>query len=300
MLVAGNNSLYYKSIGEHRKELKIGFYNATSQFGYGAGPFVAGILMNFVKFRYIFVTAAIIMIPFFILSLNLKDTIHEKFFIKEYKKAFERRETILILLAVLFFSFHYGIENVCFSLFLEKNILLTKQFIGHVYLIVGVVLITSTFITAYLFKRVKEKIIFMITGLILSGVSLISLMWCNNFLEIIVAKFFHVFGDAIFILFYSLAISNTIEDKKIGGPLAIEDKKIGGPLGLLFTLITAGSLIGSLIGGFFNDYLSPFVFSGILILLLSLFSVIISIKNKNQFFDFINSKEEMVLHEEKR
>ncbi|MEW6201495.1 MAG: MFS transporter [bacterium] len=247
------NSLYLKILGISSRPLKLAVFNSLQQFGYGVGPLVGGYLLLGMDLRDIFVVSSATFIPFFILSFKLPHIKPERFSLADYAMDLRRWSVWCFLAIVFVFGLHFGVEDVCFTLFLKKNLGLTEITIGKVFLIIAAVLVVMTLICGWFGSKAAVPRSLLYFGLLFSGASNFLMLFVHNLLQLIGVKILHVTGDAMFLLFYQIALAELF-------PAA----RVGAPVGLAATITIAGTLTGSLMSGALPGFALPFGVVGIL------------------------------------
>jgi MFS family permease len=246
-------SLYFKSIGEEHKGRKLGLFNALFNLGFGIGPLLGGyFLIKFTKSEF-FIFDFLLLLPFAFLSLFLKKIEPTPFRIKEYKEDIFKKEVIFFILAFFLFAFHFGVETVCFSLFMKENLSFGTNVIGLTFFITCLFLSITSLLSGLVSEKMKTYEILMPIGLVMSGIFNILIIVVDSFPALITIRFFHIIGDGMFLLGARLKTSSLFTSARIGAPVSI-----------IRIVIICGVFCGALISGLFPNFLYPFVFAGIL------------------------------------
>ncbi len=257
-------SLYYKNLGIQNRGKEFGLFLLAAHFGYSFGPLAGGyILSHFNKMSYLFIFAIFLLILLLAISTKLKDANPIRFAIREYKDDLARKEVLYLILIVLVMGIHFGAERTSFSLFLRENVGLANYQIGQIFFYVGIWIGIIALISGHIFDRKRNIIALLSIGLLLSGTFQVLTSMVSSFRSVLPVRLLHTAGDSFVILSYGLMVS-----------LIFTRQRVGGNYGFIRTVMTCGIFFGAIISGFLArqfGYGNPFIFSGILLMALSLF-----------------------------
>jgi len=256
-------SLYYKHLSSKRRGRNMGIFLLSAHFGFGFGPLLGGFISRSQGGGFIFATGAVFMFLLFLLTFTLLDTTPLRFSLAKYKKDTKRKEVFLLVLIVFIMGIHFGTERVSFSLFMKEDVGLTTWQIGQIFFFLGIWLGIFSLISGHLFDVNRKAIVFLSLGLFLSGSFQVLTARADSYLSILVIRLAHTIGDAFIILTLGLLVSSLFPHKRMGGNI-----------GFVETVRMGGAFLGALISGFLNGnfgYQPSFIFSGILVVLLSFY-----------------------------
>ncbi|MEW5945159.1 MAG: MFS transporter [bacterium] len=247
------NSLYLKTMGAGSRSMKLAVFNSLQQFGYGLGPFVGGYLLLRTDLREIFAVSAAVLAPFVALSFLLPRAVLERPRMADYAVDLRKRSVWCFLLIVFVFAIHFGVEDVCFTLFMKENLGMGGSAIGNVFLVIAVTLVFFTLVSGWAGGRAAVPPPLLYCGLLLSGTFNFSMLFVHSVYQLLAVKVLHVAGDAMYLLFFQIALAELFPSARVGAPV-----------GLTATLTIAGTLAGCLIGGALPGYALPFGVAGAL------------------------------------
>jgi len=256
-------SLYYKHLKLKRRGKSIGMFFLSAHFGFGLGPLLGGFISRYGSGAVIFAVGAGIMFLLFLITFALPDTAPLRFSLAKYKNDLKRKEVFLLVLIVFIMGIHFGAERVTNSLFMREDIGLTIWQIGQIFFFLGIWLGIFSLISGHLFDRNKGTIVLLSLGLFLSGGFQILTSLADSYLSMLLIRLAHTVGDAFIILSLGLLVS-----------FLFPHKRMGGNFGFLVTVRTGGMFLGALISGILNGnfgYKPSFIFSGLLVVFLSLY-----------------------------
>lgn len=247
------HALYFKSLGQKGRGKKVAFLNSMVSISYGLGPLMAGALLNRAGHNALFPFCALLLFPLLALSLLLKDVEPTRLSISEYRHDFLRKEVLVFAAAVLLYGLHIGVENVCLSLFIKRNLGLGEEIVGLAFFLTCVFLSGSAILVGLVADVYRNPLTFLCLGLLLSGAFNIAMLWVDNFGSFLGVRFLHVVGDALALLARGLIVASLFPKERLGGNL-----------GLTLLVFPAGMFLGSAMSGLFRGYLLPFVAAGLL------------------------------------
>ena len=256
-------SLYYKHLGPGLKGKKIGIFLLSSFLGFGLGPLLGGFISRYGYGESIFAVGSGLMFFLFLLTFTLPDSPALSFTIAKYKNDLKRKEVFLLVLIVFIMGIHFGTERVGFSLLMEKDVGLTRWQMGQIFFFLGLWLGVFSLISGHLFDMNKGTVVFLSLGLFISGTFQVITILAGSYLSLLVIRLAHIVGDAFIILTMGLLISSLFPGKRMGGNF-----------GFIETVRMGGAFLGALVSGILNGnfgYKPSFVFSGLLVILLSLY-----------------------------
>jgi MFS family permease len=259
-------SLYYKTLGNKFRGLKLGYFNAALLVGYGLGPLLGGYILSASNMNEVFIFALSALAPLFILCIFLADVPGTQVQISDYKTDLSNKSVLIFIVLVFAFSLHAGAEQSSLSLFLNKDVGLNDESIGWLFFIHANVMAILSIVNGFLGDRLNSggkvlaKLYYM--GIAISGVTNILLG------TVLGTRLLHAVGDSVVMVTRSLIISNLFVVTRMGGNL-----------GTITATVTLATLVGSIISGAVPGYVSGFVIAGALALL----SIPIAIIAKPEF-----------------
>ncbi|MFC1668308.1 MFS transporter [Chlamydiota bacterium] len=274
-------SLYYRSLNDNHRGKKIGSFLFGSYGGFALGPFLAGIIQKYYSMQTVFFTGFVLMLFLFLLFFLITDVGPVRFVFSEYRKDLQKKGVLLLICVFMLIGVHFGAERVAYTLFLNKNLGLSKIKIGQVYLVIGVFLGIFTMICGYVFDKRKETLRLLSFGLLISGFFHVVTVFSKNFSQIILIRLLHTSGDAFMILATNVLVANYFPNRRMGGNY-----------GLVRTIQTVGIFSGAFFCGYLCQlfgYESAFYFSGVLLIVGALY-----VFTKRHMFSGMIEKETIV------
>ena len=266
------SSLYYKTLGNKFRGLKLGYFNAALLVGYGLGPLLGGYILSASNMNEVFIFALSALAPLFILCIFLADVPGTQVQISDYKTDLSNKSALIFIVLVFAFSLHAGAEQSSLSLFLNKDVGLNDESIGWLFFIHANVMALLSIVNGFLGDRLNAggkglaKLYYM--GIAISGITNILLGFTATFGTVLGTRLLHAVGDSVVMVTRSLIISNLFVVTRMGGNL-----------GTITATVTLATLVGSIISGAVPGYVSGFVIAGALALL----SIPIAIIAKPEF-----------------
>ncbi len=249
------SALFYKTLGDKIRGLKLGFFTAGILVGYGLGSLLGGYLLSAFDMNAIFLFSLAGTLPMVILSLLLPDVPGIRVKISDYRADISNRSVLIFIILVFAFSLHAGAEQSSFSLFLNKEIKLDKESVGWIFFIHANVMALLSIISGFYADRVNSRgrglAIPYYVGIAISGITNILLIFTNNFGTVLATRLTHAVGDSLTLVTRSLIVSNLFISTRMGGNLAT-----------IQVTITLGTLFGSIISGAVPGYASGFFIAG--------------------------------------
>ena len=249
------SALFYKTLGDKIRGLKLGFFTAGILVGYGLGSLLGGYLLSAFDMNAIFLFSLAGAAPMVILSLLLPDVPGARVKISDYRADISNRSVLIFVILVFAFSLHAGAEQSSFSLFLNKEIKLDKESVGWIFFIHANVMALLSIISGFYADRVNSRgkglAAPYYVGIAISGITNILLIFTNSFGTVLAARLTHAVGDSLTLVTRSLIVSNLFVSTRMGGNLAT-----------IQVTITLGTLFGSIISGAVPGYASGFFIAG--------------------------------------
>ena len=249
------SALYYKTLGDSMRGLKLGFFTAGILVGYGLGSLLGGYLLSAFDMNAIFLFSLAGSVPMVILSLLLPNVPGTRVKISDYRADLSNRSVLIFVILVFAFSLHAGAEQSSFSLFLNKEINLDKESVGWIFFIHANVMALLSIISGFYADRVNSRgkglAWLYYSGMAISGITNILLILTNSFGTVLATRLTHALGDSLTLVSRSLIISNLFLTTRMGGNLAT-----------IQVTITLGTLFGSIISGAVPGYASGFLIAG--------------------------------------
>lgn len=253
-------ALFYKTMGTSIRGLKLGIFTAATLIGYGLGPLLAGYILQAADMQAVFIFSISGVIPLFIFSLFLPDAPGMAVKLSDYKADLSNKSVVAFIVLVFFFSFHGGPEQTNFSLYLNKDLGLSKESIGWIYFIHANVMALLSVINGVISDRFNSRgrglSALLYTGVFISGLTNISLFLTTSFGTVLAARLSHAVGDSLTLVTRSLIVSNVFATSRMGGNL-----------GAVTTTITLATLIGAVVSGALPGYVTGFIVAGLLAIL---------------------------------
>ncbi len=253
-------SLYYKTLGDKLRGFKLGIFTATTLVGYGLGPLIGGFILSACDMNAVFIFALLGSIPLLILSLFLADIPGARVKLADYRTDLKNKSVLVFIILVFLFALHAGSEQTSFSLFLNKDIGLSKESVGWMFFIhanfMALLSVASGIVADRFDSRGRGLAKLFYAGIIISGLANIMLVMASNFGTVLATRLTHAVGDSMTLVTRSLIISNLFITTRMGGNL-----------GAVTATVMLGTLIGSVISGAVPGYVSGFVIAGALAVL---------------------------------
>jgi len=261
-------SLFYKTLGTSIRGLKLGFFTAGILMGYGLGSLLGGYIYTAYDMNAIFIFSLAGTVPMVMLGLLLEDVPGTRVKLSDYRADLSNKSVLVFVILVFAFSLHMGAEQSSFSLFLNKDIKLDKESVGWLFFIHANVMAVLSVVSGYYGDRVNARgkglAALYYSGIAVSGLTNIVLMFTTNFGNVLATRLTHAVGDSLTLVTRSLIISNLFVTTRMGGNFAT-----------IQTTITLGTLCGSIISGAFTGYVTGFVIAGAAALLAVIYALIV-------------------------
>jgi len=246
-------ALYFKSLGTRGRGKKVALLSSVVSLCYGLGPLAAGFLLKAAGLRALFPFCALLVSPFLLLSLGLGEVGAARPSLSDYRRDLLRKEVLVLVAALFLYGLHIGVENVCLSLFLKRNLGLGEEAIGAALFLVCAFLSGSALVAGFLADLHRNPLTFLCLGLLLSGAFNVAMLWVGSLSAFLGVRFAHVVGDGLTMLARGLILASIFPKERMGASL-----------GLTLFVLPAGMFAGSAMSGLFRDYVSPFVAAGLL------------------------------------
>ncbi len=249
------SALYYKTLGDKIRGLKLGFFTAGILVGYGFGSLLGGYILSAFDMNAVLLFSLAGTIPMVILSLFVADVPGMRVKLSDYRADLSNKSVLIFIVLVFAFSLHAGAEQSSFSLFLNKDINLDDKSIGWIFFIHANVMALLSIISGFYADRVNSRgkglARLYYIGMAISGITNILLIFTNSFGTVLATRLTHAVGDSLTLVSRSLIISNLFIATRMGGNLAT-----------IQVTITLGTLFGSIISGAVPGYASGFFIAG--------------------------------------
>lgn len=249
------SALYYKTLGDKIRGLKLGFFTAGILVGYGLGSLLGGYILSAFDMNAIFLFSLTGTIPTVILSLLLPNVPVTRVKMSDYRADISNRSVLIFIILIFAFSLHAGAEQSSFSLFLNKEIKLDKESVGWIFFIHANVMALLSIISGFYADRINSRgkglASLYYIGIAISGITNILLIFTYNFPTVLATRLTHAVGDSLTLVTRGLIVSNLFIATRMGGNLAT-----------IQVTITLGTLFGSIISGAIPGYASGFAIAG--------------------------------------
>jgi len=259
-------SLFFKTLGNELRGLKLGAFNAANLVGYGLGPLVAGYIYSASSMNEVYIFALIGFIPITVVSLFLADSPGHVIKLSDYKTDLSEKSTLIFILLVFFFSLHAGAEQSSLSLYLNKGIGLDKEGVGWMFFIhanvMALLAVVNGVIGDRLSARGRKLANLFYLSIFISGITNMSLIFATDFGSVLATRLTHAMGDSLNIVIRSMIMADLFVSTRMGGNL-----------GAVTAAITLATLIGAVISGASPGYASGFFICGALAVLAVLASL---------------------------
>jgi len=253
-------ALYFKSLGDKIRGFKLGIFNAALLIGYGLGPFFGGFIMPVYGMNGVIVFSMLGLVPSFVLCLFLNDVPGSMVRLSDYRTDLSSKSAIVFIILVFLFSLHAGAEQSSFSLYLNKEVGLDDSMVGLLFFIhadvMAILAVFNGIIGDRFNARGRGLAALFYSGIIVSGITNISLFFATSFGTVLATRLSHALGDSMVMVTRSLITSNLFISSRMGGNL-----------GVVTTTVTLATLVGAVISGAVPGYASGFVIAGALAIL---------------------------------
>lgn len=253
LFMVNNRAAYYKTLGDSTRATKLGWYQGVTGLGFGIGPLLAAWVIQGRWLESPMYVGVAFIVPFVFLSLLGERVPGARVSLPEYAGDLRRPGVLVLALVVLLFSFHFGVEASCFTLFLQDVLRQDTGQIGLTYLYISLVLAPVMIATGVLSDRIHRPFALGFVALLCSGIGNTAMPWIGSLGWLLAARFLHVAGDGAFMVFQSVTIANLFHRRRLGGNL-----------GLFATIGSVGSFAGAFTSGFIPGNAAPFFVAGVL------------------------------------
>ncbi len=248
MFVINSIAIYYKSIGKRRRGLKLGWFSALRGLGFGVGPFLTGYLLKAGIVKTPMMSGVLQVIPFAVLSLLLWDIPGERIVVADYAKELRRKEAVVMAVIMFLFSYHFGVEVTCFSLFLRERLLQDDVAIGYTYLYISLMLVVAMMLVGPMTDRARHPNLIGLVGMALSALGNAAMPRIGSLGVLLVFRMLHTAGDGAFLVFQRVAVSHLFGRQRMGGSM-----------GTIWTVGLVGNFLGTYTSGLIPGNVWPFV-----------------------------------------
>ncbi|MBI4377800.1 MAG: MFS transporter [Nitrospinae bacterium] len=265
----GLSTTFYKGLEERGRGSRIGSFFFSSSAGYSLGPLSAGYLLHSSKMQSVFISGLICIFILFFLSFFIKERFRsrvstgDKLKLSDYTSLLVQYRTIFLLLSVSVVGIHLGAEQSSLSLFFKMNLHMPDKSIGTIYAFVGLWVGLLIYITGRIFDRTKKIIVFIWSGMIISGIFQIATTLTTGYWDALMIRLLHTVGDSFIVLCNGLLISIIFKERSMGGGVGLVQ---GFRMGSIFLSATACGFLNGIYG-----YNINFIMSGVLSILFGLF-----------------------------
>jgi len=129
LFMVNNRATYYKTLGDSTRATKLGWYQGVTGLGFGVGPLVGAWVIQARWLESPMLVGAVFILPFVFLSLLGERVPGTRISLPEYARDLRQPGVLVLAVVVFLFSFHFGVEASCFTLFLQDVL---QQDAGHV------------------------------------------------------------------------------------------------------------------------------------------------------------------------
>lgn len=248
-----NQAAYYKVLGERSRAAKLGWYQGVAALGFGLGPLFAGLIFRAGWLRSPMLIGTLFILPFVFLSLWGERVPGARVSLPEYRRDLGLPGVWVLAAMVLLFSFHFGVEATCFTLFLQDVLRQNDAQVGTTYLYISTALAAVMVGTGLVSQRVHQPRLTGFLALLCSGIGNAVMPWIRSLGWLLAARFLHVLGDGAFVVFQSIIIANFFHRQRLGGNL-----------GVFVTMGNIGYFVGAAVSGYVPGNVYPFFVAGML------------------------------------
>jgi len=253
LFMVNNRAAYYKTLGDSTRATKLGWYQGVTGLGFGIGPLLAAWVIQGRWLESPMYVGVAFIVPFVFLSLLGERVPGARISLPEYAGDLRRPGVLVLALVVLLFSFHFGVEASCFTLFLQDVLGQDTGQIGLTYLYISLVLAPVMMATGVLSDRIHRPFALGFVALLCSGIGNTAMPWIGSLGWLLAARFLHVAGDGAFMVFQSVTIANLFRRRRLGGNV-----------GLFVMVGNVGAFVGASVSGYIPGNVYPFLVSGVL------------------------------------
>ncbi len=253
LFMVNNRAAYYKTLGDSTRATKLGWYQGVTGLGFGIGPLLAAWVIQGRWLESPMYVGVAFILPFVFLSLLGERVPGARISLPEYVGDLRRPGVLVLALVVLLFSFHFGVELSCFTLFLQDVLRQDTGQIGLTYLYISLVLAPVMIATGVLSDRIHRPFALGFVALLCSGIGNTVMPWIGSLGWLLAARFLHVAGDGAFMVFQSVTIANLFHRRRLGGNV-----------GLFVMVGNIGAFVGASVSGYIPGNVYPFLVSGVL------------------------------------
>lgn len=252
------SSLYLKVVTRIKLSRQIALYHVGGYLGYAFGPLIGGLITSYYSPKFLIATAWACSLGLFVLTLFLRDSTPIRFSFQEYGADIKKPGNLLLILGIFVLATHFGVEQTSFTLLMKGKLGFAPKNIGYMFAGIGLWMAFLAPFIGYFMDRKQRVILFLFTGLIVSGVFQFLTANAWSFGSLLITRIFHTTGDATAILGIGVLTA-----------LYFPEARLGGNSGLLYAVRTAAMFSGAVAAGLINTrwgYSFSFMANGLFVL----------------------------------
>lgn len=254
------DTLYLKTDHGDETGERMGLYQAVRMAGIAVGTAAGGYLLYRVAFASTLIALSLASAAMLLGALGLPSTRTIRLHLAEYRADFLRLKVVLFMAWLFLFSTHWGAEQTSYALFLQDTLGLSLWQMGLYMGAEFIPLGAAVWWCGRASDQGRSLRAMAVAGLVLSGAGQVAMCVPHVSLSF-VARLVHGVGDgALTIVVY------------VGMAKYFHFDRMGGNYGLVFLIVSAGSVVGSILYGPLGQhygYAVPLLASGVLTLLIS-------------------------------
>jgi len=240
-------AMVYKTSGAGGRGQRFSLVAFFEHSGIALGSFVGGLLLASFSFSLLFRVTGLLFVCLAPVALFLPRTATSVFAPASYRKEIFRKDVIFFAMVTFLYTYHWGAEKTCYTLFLKESLGFSQAGIGTLIGVTVIILATASLLYGRMLDvRIASLAKLFVAGLWLSALGNILLALSTTKQQAWLFRSMHEIGDASFVVF-SYVMTAALFSKA----------RIGGGAGFVSQLGVAGTLTGSITSGILLEHFGP-------------------------------------------
>lgn len=240
-------SLFFKTARSQGKGRRFSSVAFAEHMGIAAGALLGGLLLGWLSFPAVLRVCGVLFFLIVPLGLLLPGTLAQIFEPAVYRKEIFRRDVVMFSVVTFLYTYHWGAEKTVYVLFLKESLGFSQAGIG---VFIGLTVIALA-LSCLIYGRLLDRGMASLRRLIIAGLGLsagghILLALSQTQAQAWLFRTIHELGDASFMVFSYVMISNLFSRARVGGGS-----------GFIAQVAVLGTFAGALASGTIMQGLGP-------------------------------------------